>query len=130
MRWLIVLLVFAGIVIALSAPQRERLVQDTAFIREPYYRWTARNRVDEIAQRLKNDAERGEALPGRLTFRQYLERTEQDPARVLDPWGRPYFLRAEAFAVRVGSMGRDGREGTEDDILSGLVEAPPPAVTR
>ncbi|CAN5443662.1 hypothetical protein BH24GEM3_BH24GEM3_08640 [soil metagenome] len=123
MRWLIALLVFGAIVLAISGPQRERLIRDTAFIREPYYRWTAKNRVEEIAQRLQNTADRGGALPGRLSFRQYLERTEQDSARTRDPWGNPYYLKAEAFAVRVGSMGRDGKEGTEDDIISGLVTA-------
>ncbi|CAN5230466.1 hypothetical protein BH24GEM2_BH24GEM2_18550 [soil metagenome] len=123
MRWLIALLVFGAIVVAISGPQRERLIQDTAFVREPYYRWTAKNRVEEIAQRLQNTADRGGALPGRLSFRQYLARTEQDSARTLDPWGNPYYLKAEAFAIRVGSMGRDGKEGTEDDIISGLVTA-------
>lgn len=125
MRWFLAVVVFIVLILAGSAPQRERLIQDTGFIREPYYRWTAKNRVEEIANRLQNHADGGGTLPGRLSFRQYLQQTEQDPARVLDPWGNPYFLRAEAFAIRVGSMGRDGREGTADDILSGLVATRP-----
>ena len=35
-----------------------------------------------------------------------------------DPWGNPYILVRDGERVRVGSLGPDGQEGTDDDISS------------
>ena len=34
-----------------------------------------------------------------------------------DPWGNPYQLEPDGRQIRVRSFGRDGAEGTEDDIV-------------
>ncbi len=109
-------------IVVVSASNRERLWNDTAFLRQPYYRSVARSGVADLAQLLERDVARGQLLPTRLTFPDYLQKHGLTGDRVTDPWGTPYYLEAEFATVRVASAGRDGVEGTEDDIFSERVE--------
>jgi hypothetical protein len=46
-----------------------------------------------------------------------------------DPWGRPYRLTCTDEEVFVGSVGQDGKEGTDDDIQIPKTEAQPSRAT-
>jgi hypothetical protein len=121
--WRLFLLLLPIFIIAISPATQQRLLKDTAFLRNPYHRWQAKNRVEEITRHLEHQASTRGDFPTRLNFEQYLQ--EQEPDRsTLDPWGTPYYLEPRSFHVRIGSAGQDRAVGTEDDILSPLIRAP------
>ena len=122
--WKLFLFLFLVFIIAVSPDTQQRLLKDMAFLRNPVYRWQAKNRIEEIAQHLDRQAETRGAFPNRLNFEQYLQRQQPDNSTA-DPWGTPYYLvKPVGTLVRVGSAGQDLTVGTEDDILSRLIQTP------
>ena len=122
--WKLFLFLFLIFIIVISPDTQQRLLKDTAFLRNPYYRWQANNRIEEIARHLEHQSATGGAFPNRLNFEQYLQ--EQQPEeRTTDPWGTPYYLiKPIGSLVRIGSAGQDRTEGTKDDLLSPLIPTP------
>ncbi len=110
------------LLLAISATQRERIYNDTYFLREPFYKRSAASQVEEIARILEAEVAQGGDLPTRLTFPEFLQAKFPDPEKTVDPWGTPYYIQNELYAARVGSAGPDRQVGTEDDIRSRLVQ--------
>ena len=121
--WRFFLLLLPIFIIAISPDTQQRLLKDTAFLRNPYYRWQAKNRIEEITRHLEHQAGSQGEFPNRLNFEQHLEQHFPDKS-IVDPWGQPYYLRPQSFHVRVGSAGQDGTVETDDDILSPLIRTP------
>lgn len=70
-------------------------------------------RIDAMANQLDVRLGRGEGLPQR--FDGWLRRDYTGAPE--DPWGNMYFLNAGRRDYTVGSMGPDGVQGTDDDIV-------------
>ena len=69
-------------------------------------------RIDAMANQLDARLSRGERLPER--FDGWLRRDYTGSE--FDPWENLYYLETRRRAYRVGSMGPDGIQGTDDDI--------------
>lgn len=84
----------------------------------PFYEWSVRHRLGEIGRALQAKAARGEGLPTTAGFELFLQSYYRDGKAHLDPWGAPFYLRAERGAVRAVSAGRDNIPDTADDVFS------------
>lgn len=84
----------------------------------PFYEWSVRHRLGEIARALQAKASRGEPLPTTAEFASFLQSYYRDAKAHLDPWGEPFYLRAERGAIRAVSAGRDNIPDSEDDVSS------------
>ncbi|HSM61346.1 MAG TPA: type II secretion system protein GspG [Longimicrobiales bacterium] len=70
------------------------------------------SRLEAMASQLTARANRGEGFP--TNFEGWLRR--DFAASAMDPWGNLYFFESRRRGFLVGSLGPDGRRGTEDDI--------------
>ena len=78
-------------------------------------RWKRRQVVDDVSalrEAARGYRTRSGAWPSESRWAQELVRVPEDP------WGHPYLYRLGALdtAPSFGSVGRDGVEGTEDDV--------------
>lgn len=112
----LVLLLIGAVV--LVPPLREKVRPHVQFAFDPFYSWSARNRVAEILDVVKGEQQLGRPLPAPRDFAAFVDRLDFREDASIDPWGNPYFLRVTRSTYQVGSAGKDGQAGTPDDILS------------
>ena len=74
----------------------------------------APGRLDVMANQLDVRLSRGERLPDG-NFAAWIRRDYSGAD--LDPWDNPWYLLVGRRDYTVGSMGPDGQQGTEDDII-------------
>lgn len=119
--FLYLLLVFAA---ASDARVRGWVMPYVQSALDPVHEWSARSNVAEIARLLETEAARGRELPDSEGLATFLttRRAGFNPDR--DPWGTPYFLRQEFYVQRVASAGRDRVPGTDDDVVSMVLDLP------
>ncbi len=115
-RILLVVLICAAALVV-HPPLRAWVKPYGESVARPAYRQYARWRIQEITRLLEHQVESNRPLPGRSTFTAFLERGLGSERAARDPWGTPYFLKAEPFSIRVGSAGPDRKVGTDDDLL-------------
>ncbi|HYJ78738.1 MAG TPA: type II secretion system protein GspG [Longimicrobiaceae bacterium] len=113
--WLILLLVA---VVVLVPPVRERAKPHLAFALDPFYEWSAKNRVSEISNLVKRADALGRTIPAAADFPRFVDTEDTKQNASVDPWGTPYYLLAGRRSYQVGSAGKDREPGTTDDILS------------
>ena len=121
---LLLLLLVVAFVVAINPSLRAKAAPYVQPALDPLYAWSAKGKVQDIAQALEGERTAGRAVPGPREFEDFLRRHYVEADAHLDPWGTPYFLKRERGAVRVGSAGTDRRPHTADDLLS------PPVATR
>ncbi len=85
---------------------------------DPFYEWSARNRVNEIVKLLGQESTLGRSIPASRELPAYLERRDYKEGAGIDPWGTPFFIRTTRTTYVVASAGRDRRASTPDDIVS------------
>lgn len=112
----LVLLLIAAV--ALVPPLREKVRPHVQFAFDPFYTWSAKNRVNEIVDVIKGEQSLGRPVPNPREFAVFIERNDFREDAAYDPWGNPYYLVVDRTTYRVGSYGKDQEQGTEDDILS------------
>ena len=107
------MLAFVALAVAMAVPQSRQALQDQF---RPYWDRVSASfvprRVNAMADQLDVRLSRAEGLPAR--FDGWLRRDYTGSE--FDPWGNMYYLQANRRNYRVGSMGPDGVQGTEDDI--------------
>ncbi|HEX8694778.1 MAG TPA: hypothetical protein VF746_20295 [Longimicrobium sp.] len=113
--WFVVLVIA---VVVLVRPVRERLKPYLQPAIDPVYESTAKTRVREITRLVKRAEAAGRQVPPPRDFARFVESEDMRQHASLDPWGTPYYLVATRRDYRVGSAGRDRRQGTADDILA------------
>ncbi len=84
----------------------------------PFYEWSARNRVNDIVQILHEEETLGRPIPNPASFAAFVARRDFQKDAAHDPWGTPFYLRVTRKAYFVGSAGRDRIPNTPDDIVS------------
>lgn len=84
----------------------------------PFYEWSARNRVNEIVELLHEEETLGRSIPDPRNFASFVERRDFQKDAAQDPWGTPFYLRVTRKAYFVGSAGKDRLPNTPDDIVS------------
>ncbi len=110
----LVMLAFVALAVGMAVPStRARLVDQLRPIRDRVGASLVPRRVDAMANQLDARLSRGEGLPDR--FDGWLRRDYTGSE--FDPWDRMYYLQAGRRSYRVGSMGPDGVQGTDDDIF-------------
>lgn len=109
---------------ATNAGFRERVTPYVQWAIDPLYEYSARWRLDEIAEVIAYDVEMGSPLPTTATLTGYLAENGYDGDSAYDPWGEPLYLEREAGSIRVVSAGADLTPGTEDDVHSDRVRLP------
>jgi hypothetical protein len=113
--WLVVLVIAVAVLVP---PVRERVKPYLQPAIDPVYESNARTRVKEITRLLKRVEASGRQVPSPRDFARFVESEDMRQNASLDPWGTPYYLVATRRDYRVGSAGRDRRQGTADDILA------------
>jgi hypothetical protein len=88
---------------------------------QPMHRTAARNELDQLLRQLQGVRQEGRRLPTERDFAEWMRRNALTTRRGLDPWGAEYYVEYGPGVITVGSMGRDGRRDTEDDIRRSLV---------
>jgi hypothetical protein len=97
---------------------RERAMPHVAPALDPFYSWSARNRVTEIVDLLHQEETLGRPIPAPREFAQFVDRRDVKKGASLDPWGTPFYLQVNRRTYVVGSAGKDRRPRTPDDIVS------------
>ncbi|MFO0554893.1 MAG: prepilin-type N-terminal cleavage/methylation domain-containing protein [Polyangiaceae bacterium] len=69
--------------------------------------------VRQAAELYMNTDAEGGACP---TVQDLVAAKKLDAKKVDDPWGKPYRVVCEGDDIRVWSNGRDGKEGSPDDV--------------
>ena len=95
----------------------------------PFYEWSARNRVNEIVGFLQEEETLGRSIPTPANFTDFVARRDFQKDAARDPWGTPFYLRVTRKGYFVGSAGRDRLPNTPDDIVS-APQPRKPAVRR
>src|SRR4051812_20733002 len=113
--WLIVI---AIAVVVLVPPVREKVWPKLSPAFNPLYEWSARNRVDEISMEVKRADATGRTVPGGDKFPAFIDSDAMQQDASIDPWGNPYYIVFGNNSFQIGSNGKDGQPGTEDDIIS------------
>ena len=104
---------FAVLAVAMAVPSsRDRIVQELVPLRDYVAASLVPRRVTAMADQLDVRLGRGEGLP--QVFEGWLRRDYTGSE--FDPWGNVYYMQANRRGYRVGSMGPDGVQGTDDDI--------------
>lgn len=112
-----ILLLLIGAVVLV--PQlRARAMPHVQPALNPFYEWSARNRVNEIVEILHEEETLGRNIPTPADFSGFVARREFQKDAAQDPWGTPFYLRVTRKAYFVGSAGRDRVPNTPDDIVS------------
>lgn len=110
----IILLALAALAVGMAVPtSRARIVDQFRPIKNRVAAAIVPRRVEAMADQLDVRLKRAEGLPGR--FDGWLRRDYTGSE--FDPWGNLYYLQAGRRSYRVGSMGPDGVQGTDDDIF-------------
>jgi hypothetical protein len=110
-------LLLAIVLVIVSRPLREKVEPHVQFALNPIYSWSAKNRVAELEKLLEDQKSLSRPLPAPRDFLHFIQ--DQDPGGGgVDPWGNPYYMLATRTTFQVGSNGKDGQQGTDDDILS------------
>jgi hypothetical protein len=112
----LVLLLVAAVVLVPSL--RDKVRPHVQFAFDPFYTWSAKNRVSEIMDVIKGEQSLGRPIPNPREFGTFIERNDFREDAAYDPWGNPYYLVVNRTTYQVGSYGKDQELGTEDDILS------------
>ena len=110
-------LLLAIVVVIVSRPLREKVEPHVQFALDPIYGWSAKNRVGELEKLIEDQKSMGRPRPGPRDFLQFIQQMDPTGGGV-DPWGNPYYLITTRTTFQVGSNGKDGQQGTDDDILS------------
>lgn len=97
---------------------RERAMPYVAPALDPFYSWSARNRVGEIVNLLQEEETLGRSIPTPREFARFVDRRDFQKGASLDPWGTPFYLHLTRRTYVVGSAGKDRLPRTADDILS------------
>lgn len=112
-----ILLLLIGAVVLV--PQlRARAMPHVQPALNPFYEWSARNRVNEIVGILHEEETLGRPIPAPAGFADFVARRNFKKDAAQDPWGTPFYLRVTRKAYFVGSAGRDRLPNTPDDIVS------------
>jgi hypothetical protein len=111
------LLLAIGAVVLVPA-LRERAMPHVAPALDPFYSWSARNRVSEIVDLLHEEETLGRTIPAPRDFAEFVDRRDMKKGASLDPWGTPFYLQLTRRTYLVGSAGKDRVPRTADDILS------------
>lgn len=111
------LLLVVGAVVLVPA-LRARAIPHVQPVIDPFYEWSARNRVKEIVGLLHQEATLGRPIPASRDLPVFLERHDYKKDAGNDPWGTPFYIRSTRTSYTVGSAGRDRSVNTTDDILS------------
>ena len=112
----LLLLLIGAVVLVPSL--RARAIPHVQPALDPFYEWSARNRVNEIVGLLHQETTLGRQVPSSRELPGFLEGRDTKEGAGTDPWGTPFFIRNTRTAYYVGSAGRDRTPNTPDDILS------------
>ena len=110
----VLMLLFTVLAVAMAVPQsRARIADELRPIKDRVGASLVPRRLRAMADQLDSRLGRGERLPE--NFEGWLRRDYT--ASEFDPWDRLYYLAPARRSYRVGSMGPDGIQGTDDDIF-------------
>lgn len=112
----LLLLVVGAVVLVPSL--RTRAIPHVQPAIDPFYEWSARNRVKEIVTLLQRETTLGRPIPDSRDLPGFLARHDYKKDAGNDPWGTPFYIRSTRASYTVGSAGRDRSVNTTDDILS------------
>ena len=112
-----ILLLLIGAVVLVPA-LRVRAMPHMQPVLDPFYEWSARNRVNSIAGLVREEETLGRALPSPRGFSAFVDERDHQKGAGTDPWGTPFYLRLTRRTYVVGSAGKDRIPNTADDILS------------
>lgn len=59
-------------------------------------------------------------IEGCQTVNDLVKRKKIDEGKTNDPWGKPYKINCTEDGIRVISAGKDGKEGSQDDVPDNL----------
>jgi hypothetical protein len=111
----LLMLALAALAVGLAVPSTRVQIQDRTIV--PVRDWIggrlAPGRLDAMANQIDVRVGRGEGLPP--AFAGWIRRDYSGPDT--DPWGQPWFLVSNRSSYTVGTIGPDGVQGTEDDIV-------------
>lgn len=117
MQRIVLFLVLALLVVAISPPLRNRAEPLVRPALNPLYEWNTRNQVRGLHEDLVSDQTLGRPIPTPRTFIKWVEEKHPGQRAAHDAWGNPLFLLADRTTFQVGSLGKDGVRGTADDIF-------------
>ena len=116
-KLLTILLVLIAAIVMVPA-LRERALPRLQPVMDPFYEWSARNRVNDIVRLVQEEETLGRPMPEVRRFPQFVDERDFKKGAGTDPWGSPFYLRLTRKTFVVGSAGRDRVANTTDDIVS------------
>lgn len=81
---------------------------------------TTRSSAQEIRRAVMLDREIDGNIEGCQTVNDLVKRKKIDEGKTNDPWGKPYKINCTEDGIRVISAGKDGKEGSQDDVPDNL----------
>ena len=111
----LIMLLFVVLAVGMAVPSTRAQIEAKAIqpVMDQIGNRIIPGRLEAMADQLDVRLQRAEGLPA--GFDGWLRRDYSSSE--FDPWGNLYYLQAGRRSYRVGSMGPDGVQGTDDDIF-------------
>lgn len=104
----------------LGQPALERMGPVGEKILVPVQRYTTRTEMKFILDQISLARTEGKEIPDERTFQRWMTKRLLTKNNGKDPWNHPYYLIRVGSQLTVGSVGKDGKRGTEDDIRESM----------
>ena len=99
-----------------AQPVLERLGPVGEMVVRPVQRYSASQEVNFLLEQLQMHKTEGREIPDEKSFQNWIKRRVSTKNEGRDPWNNPYYLLKTSGRITIGTVGEDGKRGTEDDI--------------
>lgn len=82
----------------------------------PIQRYNTQTEISFITDQISLAKTEGRDVPDARSFQRWMQKRIVTKNQGRDPWNRPYYLVHVGSLLTVGSVGEDGKRGTDDDI--------------
>jgi Type II secretion system (T2SS), protein G len=103
-----------------AQPVLERMgpVGDKVLI--PVQRYSTRTEIKFILDQISLAKTEGKEIPEERTFNKWVTTRLLTKNNGKDPWDQKYYLVRVGSQLTVGSIGKDGKRGTDDDVKESM----------
>lgn len=86
----------------------------------PIERYSTQTEISFIADQITLARTEGREVPDTRSFERWMQKRVVTKNQGRDPWNHPYYLVQGESMLTIGSVGEDGKRGTDDDIKKSI----------
>ena len=86
----------------------------------PIQRYNTQTEISFIMDQISLAKTEGHEVPDARSFQRWVQKRIVTKNQGKDPWNHPYYLIRVGSMLTVGSVGEDGKRGTDDDIKKSI----------